>query len=94
MVLVKKIILLMAILASALVLNAKSKISSNEEREILNIINSYNNDKSKLESTRTGTFNQRTNELRGVWVASVINIDWPSKKGLSVESQKREYIQI
>ncbi|MBP7100731.1 MAG: family 10 glycosylhydrolase [Leptotrichiaceae bacterium] len=93
-VLVKKIILLMAILASALVLNAKSKISSNEEREILNIINSYNNDKSKLESTRTGTFNQRTNELRGVWVASVINIDWPSKKGLSVESQKREYIQI
>lgn len=84
----------MAILASALVLNAKSKISSNEEREILNIINSYNNDKSKLESTRTGTFNQRTNELRGVWVASVINIDWPSKKGLSVESQKREYIQI
>ena len=94
MVLVKKIILLMAILASVLVLNAKSKISSNEEREILNIINSYNNDKSKLESTRTGTFNQRTNELRGVWVASVINIDWPSKKGLSVESQKREYIQI
>ena len=94
MVLVKKIILLTAILASALVLNAKSKISSNEEREILNIINSYNNDKSKLESTRTGTFNQRTNELRGVWVASVINIDWPSKKGLSVESQKREYIQI
>ena len=94
MVLVKKIILLMAILTSALVLNAKSKISSNEEREILNIINSYNNDKSKLESTRTGTFKQRTNELRGVWVASVINIDWPSKKGLSVESQKREYIQI
>ena len=57
-------------------------------------IESFNNDKSKLESTRTGTFNQRTNELRGVWVASVINIDWPSKKGLSVESQKREYIQI
>jgi uncharacterized lipoprotein YddW (UPF0748 family) len=33
-------------------------------------------------------------ELRGVWVASVDNIDWPSKKGLLVDSQKAEFIQI
>lgn len=33
-------------------------------------------------------------EFRGVWVASVGNIDWPSKKGLSVEQQKKEYITI
>lgn len=33
-------------------------------------------------------------EFRGVWVASVGNIDWPSKKGLSVEQQKREYLDI
>ena len=30
----------------------------------------------------------RNRELRGVWVASVSNIDWPSKKGLSVDQQK------
>jgi len=29
-------------------------------------------------------------EFRGVWVASVSNIDWPSKPGLSTEEQKRE----
>ena len=33
-------------------------------------------------------------EFRGVWVASVANIDWPSKKGLSEEEQKREYLEI
>ncbi|MBI5774585.1 MAG: family 10 glycosylhydrolase [Verrucomicrobia bacterium] len=29
-------------------------------------------------------------EFRGVWVASVSNIDWPSKPGLSTDGQKRE----
>lgn len=33
-------------------------------------------------------------EMRGAWVATVVNIDWPSKKGLSVEEQKAEYIRI
>jgi uncharacterized lipoprotein YddW (UPF0748 family) len=29
-------------------------------------------------------------EFRGVWVATVANIDWPSKKGLQVTEQKKE----
>src|SRR5438105_459947 len=29
-------------------------------------------------------------EFRGVWVATVANIDWPSKKGLPVEQQQAE----
>lgn len=33
-------------------------------------------------------------EFRGVWVATVVNIDWPSKAGLSVGQQKAELIQI
>lgn len=33
-------------------------------------------------------------EFRGVWVATVDNIDWPSKPGLSVESQKAELQRI
>jgi uncharacterized lipoprotein YddW (UPF0748 family) len=32
--------------------------------------------------------------LRGVWVATVGNIDWPSVKGLSAEEQQREMISL
>ncbi|MCZ8495545.1 glycoside hydrolase family 10 protein [Priestia megaterium] len=31
-------------------------------------------------------------ELRATWVASVLNIDWPSKPGLSIAQQKSEFI--
>ncbi|MBT8036621.1 MAG: family 10 glycosylhydrolase [Verrucomicrobiae bacterium] len=31
-----------------------------------------------------------TREFRGAWVASVYNIDWPSRKGLSATAQKNE----
>ncbi|MET3114669.1 uncharacterized lipoprotein YddW (UPF0748 family) [Pedobacter sp. CG_S7] len=33
-------------------------------------------------------------EFRGVWVATVSNIDWPSKPGLSVDQQKQEFIGL
>ena len=33
-------------------------------------------------------------QLRAAWVASVTNIDWPSKKGLSEEKQRQEFIKI
>jgi uncharacterized lipoprotein YddW (UPF0748 family) len=33
-------------------------------------------------------------EFRGVWVATVENIDWPSRRGLSTEEQEREMIAI
>jgi len=33
-------------------------------------------------------------EFRGVWVATVGNIDWPSKPGLSTADQQKEAIQI
>src|SRR5687768_11060907 len=33
-------------------------------------------------------------EMRGVWVATVENIDWPSKPGLPVEQQKAELLAI
>src|SRR5437870_264926 len=35
-----------------------------------------------------------TREFRGVWVASVANIDWPSKPGLSAWQQKSELIAM
>lgn len=33
-------------------------------------------------------------EMRAAWIATVLNIDWPSRKGLPVEQQKTEYIQL
>lgn len=32
-------------------------------------------------------------ETRAVWIATVGNIDWPSKRGLSAQQQQQEYIQ-
>ncbi|MFJ5963191.1 family 10 glycosylhydrolase [Bacillus sp. NPDC093026] len=33
-------------------------------------------------------------EMRAVWLASVFNLDWPSKKGLSVTEQKQELTKL
>ncbi|HEX6914969.1 MAG TPA: family 10 glycosylhydrolase, partial [Chitinophagaceae bacterium] len=33
-------------------------------------------------------------EFRAVWIATVENIDWPSRKGLPVAQQKEEFIRI
>ncbi|MDP9867234.1 MULTISPECIES: glycoside hydrolase family 10 protein [Streptosporangium] len=33
-------------------------------------------------------------QLRGVWIATVKNIDWPSRTGLSVAKQQAEYTRI
>ncbi|WP_084961612.1 glycoside hydrolase family 10 protein [Thermoactinospora rubra] len=31
-------------------------------------------------------------QMRGMWIASVLNINWPSKPGLTVDQQKAEYL--
>src|SRR4051794_16063238 len=33
----------------------------------------------------------KARQLRGMWIATVANIDWPSTTGLPVERQKAEY---
>ena len=33
-------------------------------------------------------------EFRGAWIATVHNIDWPSRRGLSAAAQKDEMIQL
>jgi uncharacterized lipoprotein YddW (UPF0748 family) len=38
--------------------------------------------------------NSPRSEFRAAWVASVGNIDWPSKKGLPVDSQKVEFVRL
>ncbi|MEO7562160.1 MAG: family 10 glycosylhydrolase [Ferruginibacter sp.] len=40
------------------------------------------------------TLNSPKYEFRAVWIATVSNIDWPSKKGLPVEQQKQEFIRL
>ncbi len=38
-------------------------------------------------------FSQPKPEFRGVWMASVDNIDWPKRGEWNVDSQKSEYIR-
>lgn len=33
-------------------------------------------------------------EFRGIWIATVANIDWPKSKGLDEETQKQQFIEI
>jgi len=40
------------------------------------------------------SFCQPKYEFRAAWVATVENIDWPSKKGISTDSQKVEFIRL
>jgi len=69
-------------------LNAETVNIKSNYNEITKIIGGRKKD----DSNRTKRNSKK--ELRGVWVASVINIDWPSKKGLDIEAQKREYISV
>ena len=49
---------------------------------------------SAAQSPDTSVVRRPKYEFRGVWVASVENIDWPSKKGLPVDSQKLEFTRL
>src|ERR1700748_2154343 len=40
------------------------------------------------------SFCQSKYEFRAVWVASVENIDWPSRKGMSADSQRAEFVRL
>lgn len=40
------------------------------------------------------TAQEKKYEFRAAWVATVDNIDWPSKKGLPVDSQKAEFVRL
>ena len=80
--LLKKLAVSLLVISAAATLNAQSIIAGARNIGGGNATSNRNSD----------VANQQ--ELRGVWVASVSNIDWPSKKGLSVEQQKRDFITI
>lgn len=44
--------------------------------------------------TGAGTAPQPPREMRGAWIATVDNIDWPSRPGLPVEKQRVEMVNI
>jgi uncharacterized lipoprotein YddW (UPF0748 family) len=39
-------------------------------------------------------FSQPKYEFRAAWIATVDNIDWPSRKGLPADSQKAEFVRL
>jgi uncharacterized lipoprotein YddW (UPF0748 family) len=44
------------------------------------------------DATTLSTYVSPKRQLRSTWIATVTNIDWPSKPGLSIETQKQEFI--
>ena len=47
-----------------------------------------------LMSIAVSSLSQKKYEFRAAWIATVDNIDWPSKKGLPSNVQKAEYIEL
>ena len=46
---------------------------------------------SPVSDVETATFRHHKEQFRGVWIATVRNLDWPSKPGLTIEQMKQEY---
>jgi len=47
-----------------------------------------------MSETLSKSDQQKDYELRGAWVSTVLNLDWPSKPGLTADEQKRELIVL
>ena len=82
----KKLVILIMVLITLNGFSSK-KLTTEDRKEIISILDSY-----KIENDNK--IAKERKERRGIWVATVLNIDWPSKKGLSIESQKQEFIKI
>ena len=82
----KKLVILIMVLITLNGFSSK-KLTTEDRKEIISILDSY-------KTENDNKISKERKEMRGIWVATVLNIDWPSKKGLSVESQKQEFIKI
>ena len=47
----------------------------------------------KKEASKNTYITSHKRQFRGVWIATVYNLDWPSKSGLSIRKLKKEYIK-
>nr|WP_313782605.1 family 10 glycosylhydrolase [Paenibacillus larvae] len=49
-----------------------------------------------IESSLNGNEGEQNwiRQLRGTWISTVFNIDWPSRKGCLRTARKQEFIQI
>lgn len=57
----------------------------------LSVFFSYN---PSVENENLETIPKAEREFRAAWIATVANINWPSKPGLAVEDQKKEAIEL
>src|SRR6185369_5087541 len=58
------------------------------------ILHSCSTNKKITQTTTTSQAPQAMQEFRAAWVATVANINWPSRPGLPVDSQKIEAIAL
>ena len=67
-------------------------VSASSDDDNSAVVNAMQNMLHEIAVTRTG--NENDKEMRGVWISSVYNIDFPSKAGLSADEQKAELDSI
>ena len=53
-----------------------------------------NNGPDQNDTEFSGTLPQEKTEFRAVWIATINNIDWPSKPNLTVNEQKKEFLHL
>src|SRR5690606_10188204 len=89
---------LILLLASAVFLN-----SCSTQRQVKNPVKAEKPQSSKPVSTRPSAVEDEViklilpevkREFRGAWIATVANINWPSRNNLSTQQQQEEAIRI
>jgi uncharacterized lipoprotein YddW (UPF0748 family) len=58
------------------------------------LLNSCSNTKQITKAETLSSSPHAMQEFRAAWVATVANINWPSKPGLPMETQKKEAIEL
>ena len=58
------------------------------------LLHSCTTSKQSVKNETSPDLPQVMKEFRGAWIASVANINWPSKPGLSTEDQKKEALNL
>lgn len=103
---IKKVLIVLIIMLISINIIYGKKLNDRDRvkiEKLLNEINGENSDFNGIEKREKGVKGENIKkqgivksgkEMRGVWVATTLNIDWPSKKALLEEEQRKEFIKI
>ena len=78
---------------------ASNVLNINKDRHNVNagnesIFNTISSTEDEKQIETNGKVEITNQEFRSTWISTVYNLDWPSKKGLSIEDQKQEFVSL